>query len=313
MSHSYDPDIILNKILSGKIDKLPVLPTSVNNVLELLNSSDSKYEDIVAAIDPTLAARFLQASNTAFYGRHIDSIQYAVRILGYSTMRGIVLSVSILNVFDKKEITPLFNYEKFERQAQLCAFNATTLAQLCKYEHPDKAYSVGLLHNIGKLLIAAELQEEYKKINELTKKGGISSSEAEKRVLGHSHSELGAAVMKHYELPSDIVQAVRYHDMDTLGNIPRDEEDLFELCLITREAVEITDRLKLQGHSVITEIVKEREKIVNNIRDGIEQTSRQLFESPRQQVLPVLLLQASSILINILRNSYKFRVREIVK
>ncbi|MBW2646170.1 MAG: HDOD domain-containing protein [Deltaproteobacteria bacterium] len=311
MSHSYDPDIILNKTLSDKIEKLPALPTSINNILELLNKLDSEYEDIVAAIDPTLAARFLQASNAAFYGRHIDSIQYAVRVLGYSTMRGIVLSVSLLNVFEKKQITPLFNYEKFERQAQLCAFNATTLAQLCKYEHPDKAYSVGLLHNIGKLLIAAELQEGYKKINELTKKGGMSSSEAEKRVLGHSHSELGAAVMKHYELPSDIVQAVWYHDMDTLGNIPRDDEDLFELCLITREAVEITDRLKLPGHSVITEIVQEQENIADDIRDGIEQTSRHLLESPRKQVLPELLLQASSVLINILRNRYKFRVRDV--
>ncbi len=311
MSYSYDPDIILNKTLSDKIEKLPALPTSINKVLELLNKSDSKYEDIVAAIDPTLAARFLQASNAAFYGRHIDSIQYAVRVLGYSTMRGIVLSVSLLNVFEKKQITSLFNYEKFEQQAQLCAFNATTLAQLCKYEHPDKAYSVGLLHNIGKLLIAAELQEEYEKINDLTKAMGMSSSEAEKAVLGHSHSELGAAIMKHYELPSDIVQAVWYHEMDTLGNIPQDDEDLFELCLITREAVEITDRLKLPERSVITEIVQERENIANNIRDGIEQTSRHLLESPRKQVLPELLLQASSALISILRDRYKFRLRDV--
>lgn len=99
-----------------------------------------------------------------------------------------------------------------------------------------------MLHNIGELIIAVYFSDSRDKIDSLIGSKNISISEAEREILGVSHAEIGALVLKRFNLSQDICDAVKYHDLED-RIIP--EGSNYQMELISREAVRIVERFDL--------------------------------------------------------------------
>jgi HD-like signal output (HDOD) protein len=91
------------EFVESKINKLPLIDSEVVGIIMLLNNPASNYEQIVEKLSPSLAARFLNIANSAYYGgREVRSINYAVKLLGYGKMKDILITSILMDHFTKR-------------------------------------------------------------------------------------------------------------------------------------------------------------------------------------------------------------------
>ena len=161
--------------ISAQINKLPLVDSEVVDIITLLNNPASNFKQIVQKLSPSLATRFLNIANSAYYGgREVRSIDYAVKLLGYDKMKDILITTII------KQLEALFT-------------------------EPT-------LQNIANLVIAVYFKDHQPKIVALKKTKRLPSCQAERQILGMSHGEVGAMVLQRFKVPQDICDAVRFHD-----------------------------------------------------------------------------------------------------
>ena len=177
------------KVTLDKIEKqvrnLPLIDSAVVKIITLLNNPDSNFEQIVERLSPDLTARFLNMANTAYYGREVRSTAFAVKLLGFSKMKDILITSILMDHFTRRLID--FNFDRFMNQAQFCAAVARILGEILEFSQLDDLFTVASLQNIGKLVIAVYFKDEHKQIIALKQSQDISTREAEKQILGISH------------------------------------------------------------------------------------------------------------------------------
>lgn len=289
------PDI---EAIKAKIHNLPMVDTDVYGLIALLNNPATNFEQIVRKISPGVATRFLTIANSAYYGREVRTIQHAVRLLGFTEMRQVLVTSVMLEHFVRQLDVSTFNFQKFQSQAQFCAVVARALGQIMNYDQASDLFTVALLHNIGKLIIAVYFKEAHREIVDLKLNGKLSSREAEMQVLGTTHAELGAEMLVHFKIPPDICDAVRYHDSYERDVPP---EGNYQLELISREATRIVGQFRLPDHieamalndRLQRTIVMGREMFREGMRTGLvskgfKENFTQLLEQSSQLVYQAL-------------------------
>jgi putative nucleotidyltransferase with HDIG domain len=208
-----------------KVTDVPTLPTSVLEVLQLLEYSDCSVTDLVKVInrDPSMAAKVLKIANSSFYGfRHsIGTINQAITILGFSTLKNALLSMSVFDLFSNVhkgiDLPGLWTHSVGTATA------AKILAQRLRYPNGEKAYTAGLLHDIGKIIIANYLPAAALEAINMSTVQKVKLESAELHILGATHADVGAWLLNRWKLPSHTVDAVRLHHQPTLS------QDNFEL------------------------------------------------------------------------------------
>jgi len=227
----------------AKVDlrSLPLIQGKVFETISLLDDPDSDFYQVIDQLSPDITAKFIEIAGSSLYGQKIRSIDHAVRLLGYKQMRQILATSILVNQLSQSS-SKSFKLDKFHKQAQLCAGIALCLGRIVGY--PDKAqlFTVSLFNNIGKLIIAVYFTEEYEAIVDLKHHEGVSSNEAEKRILGLNHAEIGALVLKQCHLPPEVYNAVRFHEDETLSI---SDNEQFQLFLILRKASDLANRFSL--------------------------------------------------------------------
>ena len=200
------------------IRKLPSLPEIATKLMEVVNSPDTSADDAASLIkkDLALTSTVLRMANSAFYGmpRTISSVSSAVVILGFNTIRSIVLSASILKVFSSKGRVEGFNHQRFWRHSILCAIGAKLIAKQLMHIlmlDPESAFCAGILHDIGKLIFEQYVPEDYTKACQYAVNNKISLVKAEKEVMGITHTEIGNIISDKWALPLDLENALVYH------------------------------------------------------------------------------------------------------
>jgi HD-like signal output (HDOD) protein len=197
--------------ISNKNNKLPLVDSEVVDIITLLNNPASNFKQIVEKLSPSLAARFLNIANSAYYGgREVRSIDYAVKLLGYAKMKDILITSILVDHFTKR--LKDFDFNKFLTQAQFCAAVAKVLGEMLNFKQLEDLFTVATLQNIGKLVIAVYFKDQHRQIIALKKAKGLPSCQAEQQILGMSHGEVGAIVLQRFKVPQDICDAVRFHD-----------------------------------------------------------------------------------------------------
>ncbi len=212
------------KSVIGRLGKLPSLPAIYFQLNAALESPDTSAEDVgsIVANDPAMTAKLLQFVNSAFFGvpRAITHPAEAVQILGYGTVRSLVLAHHVFASFEKS--TPgHFNIERLWQHSLKCGLTAKGIAERESFDHArvDEAFVSGLLHDIGKLTLAACLPEEYEKALKLAHHAGISMRDAEQVVFGTTHAEVGAYLIGLWGLPATIVEAIALHHEPGRSNV----------------------------------------------------------------------------------------------
>ena len=258
---------VINMIVKGTISKieekvqnLPLIDSAVFKIITLLNNPASNFDQIVDRLSPDLTTRFLIIANSAYYGREVRSIAYAVKLLGYSKMKDILITSILMDHFTRRLAD--FNFDRFMNQAQFSAAVAKVLGEILEFTRSEDLFTVASLQNIGKLVIAVYFKEQHKQIVALKKSDGLSTRQAEKHVLGISHGEIGAIVLKRFRVPRDICEAVQFHDTSD-EHFPGQTDS--HLPYITREAARIVGRFSLPEDMQPQELV---ERLSNTIRAG---------------------------------------------
>ncbi|NOY77225.1 MAG: HDOD domain-containing protein [Calditrichaeota bacterium] len=204
------------KALVNHIYDLPTLPTTIAKLLELIDNPRSTAYQVGQMIseDQVLTAHVLKLANSAYYGfsRRIKTIPLAIVVLGYETLKNVLLTVSIIDRFSRQPNGLRFDFSLFWDHTLATAVASKVLARDVGYQLTGEAFVAGLLHDLGKLILSQYLPEEFSKIYRLSFQNREPMYNMEKRMLkGVTHAEVGAWLAEHWHLPGSLVQAIRYH------------------------------------------------------------------------------------------------------
>jgi len=217
--------------------QLPVIPVVVQKMIDTLKSEDADLQPLVAQIrvDPVISARVLRLANSGFYGsrRSIGSIDDAVRMIGTRALRTLVISAGISGAFPK---VPGIELKDFWRHALMTA-SANALLARHAGENTDHAYSAGLLHRIGQLMIHIAFPRVAEELAREGRELGLSERIAlELSKLNVSHCEVGAELAARWNFPDDISRALHHYSQPH-------QPDTTRLARLTNVAAQIASEI----------------------------------------------------------------------
>ncbi len=196
------------------IRDLPTFPSTALEVMRLASDADNSAAELSRIIskDPPLAVRILKVANSPYYGfaRKISTIEWAIVALGFETLRETVLSLTLIDLFRGAGLK-YFDPRLFWRHAEDTASASRAIAKETRYRLPGEAYTAGLLHDIGTLVLYKYFGEDFEEIQRLIHEENVQQSQAELAVIGASHGEVGAWLANRWSFPPYFVEAIRYH------------------------------------------------------------------------------------------------------
>ncbi|MGK5010124.1 HDOD domain-containing protein [Janthinobacterium sp. MDB2-8] len=207
-----------------QIQELPSLPVVV---LELLSSMDQDDTDVhVLAqkieLDQALAAKTLRIANSSFYGMQskVTSIPQAVSVLGFHSIRTVVTACALTGSF--APVNGGFDFQAFWRHSLATAIAARLLAPHLRV-NPETAFTAGLLHDLGTLVLVTRFPAEHALVRSYRQAHDCQMADAELAVIGIDHAQVGSALAAYWKFPEAIQQAVAdHHAIDRLeaGGLP---------------------------------------------------------------------------------------------
>jgi len=208
-----DPVVCRQKALRGLGDLPPFSPV-LNKLMASLASEDVSFGQLAELIekDTVLAGNVLRLVNSALYGRRgtISSVRHAVSLIGLAKLRNTVMTLSVSRLWAYSRSPKGWPAARFNLHGVAAAVMADLLAQRVPAEFPEGGFVAGLLHDIGLLLIATSMPQEFAEIRRLHSDEGMPLEEAERAVLGTDHADISAAALSRWNLPVSIQTAVRY-------------------------------------------------------------------------------------------------------
>jgi len=190
---------------------LPTIPIVATKVMQMIEMDNITVEDIanVVTTDPAVAARVLKIANSAFYGcqRQIQTISGAIVVLGFNTLRSLVVAASVKEVYKPFGLT-----EKMLWDHSLGAGLASRIiATSTRKANPEEAFLAGLLHDIGKTIMNSLDRDKFQIVMQRCYNEGIFFEEAEESVFTFRHDDVGAMVVKKWNFPESLVTAILHH------------------------------------------------------------------------------------------------------
>jgi len=206
--------------LVERMGDLPTLPSVLITINKLLANPRTSANEVGAAIssDQVIAAKVLKLVNSAFYGfpGKVNTITHAIVILGFSTVKNIVLTTSIMGALDSRKSVGHFDLMSFWRHSVATGSIARLVAREIGYRGHEEAFIAGPLHDIGKLVLALHAPEEFNACIEQASHKECLFFDAEKQLLGVTHTDLGRWLKDRWNLPRDISCVMEYHHCSPL-------------------------------------------------------------------------------------------------
>jgi HD-like signal output (HDOD) protein len=207
------PPALKQKAL-GALAELPPFPAILTRLIASLTGetvSFSKLGDLIEK-DAVIVANLLHVVNSALYARRgtINSVRHALSLLGIDKVRNAVLGMSVTRLWSKVAMPPSWSMARFNLHSSDTAILSDLLAQRLPVDYPEGAFVAGLLHDVGRMLIARALPAEHERILALYV-SGAPYLDCENQVLGWTHPELSADALAFWNLPQAISAAVRNH------------------------------------------------------------------------------------------------------
>jgi len=181
---------------------------------EAVNTPSSTIQDIseIVKTDPSLVANVLKVVNSPYYGirSKVDTISRAISIIGLDDLYNIITTVVAVNSFSKIA-THLVKPATFWRHSFCTAILAKKIAGLCNVLHTERLYVVGLLHDIGSLILYSTFPEESEEIIKIADGDEEVHYRTEKEKLGFTHADIGAELLKQWGLPDVLTETIKQH------------------------------------------------------------------------------------------------------
>jgi putative nucleotidyltransferase with HDIG domain len=195
---------------------LPTPPETYLRLTETLNSPYADLEDVgrIVEQDPGLSTKLLHIVNSAQFGisRQIVTPTEAVQILGIEVLKALMLGVKAFSYYDENPFIKGTFKDLWTHSLEM-AVAARKLAVLEKLstEACEECFLAGLLHDIGKLILAANAERQYQLVLDLSKKAAIPLHQAEVGIFGCTHAQIGAYLLALWGVPDSVIRAVELH------------------------------------------------------------------------------------------------------
>jgi len=210
MTHNFIEDV---KALVD--DSIPTPARIVGEVIRTAYDADSSAADLAAVIerDPTLTAKILKIANSAYYGAatNITSLKRSVVVLGFDTIKELVTTVATVHYFFRSESASKIDLVGLWQHSVGTAKATQLLSSRLNKERPDVMYTVGLLHDIGKILLALSFPDNYMDVISMVKKKKFRLLHAEQILLNTDHSMIGKVLCDLWNLPQALSDAILFH------------------------------------------------------------------------------------------------------
>jgi HD-like signal output (HDOD) protein len=204
----------LRRKIIGSIKDLPPMPKIIYKAREVMANPKSGFKEIAEVIetDQAIAAKVLQVANSAYYGLSgmVSSIHQATVVLGHKTLEQLITMVSATSLLGSHLKGYRMGSGALWQHSLAVALCSRLIAQDRAPSLENDAFSVGLIHDAGKLALDKYILERKAEVDQALKTG-INFLEVEKRVLGFDHTELASDLCTKWKLPENHVSAMRYH------------------------------------------------------------------------------------------------------
>lgn len=191
-----------------RIKNLPTVPSIVAKISHLVENPETSAAEVgrLIAQDQVLSAKVLRMANSAFFGmsRKISSIPSALMILGFDVVKGLVLTSSVFDMI-QKSMAGLWEHSIG------CAAASGAVATALGRDDAEEILVAGLLHDLGKVVLALNMPEEMDRVREKVEKENLFFYEAENAVLDFHHGEIGQWLAEHWNLPESLAEPMRLH------------------------------------------------------------------------------------------------------
>jgi len=224
--------------------KLPSPSGVAMAVIELCRRDNTSVEDIGRAVraDPALSGRLIKFANSALHGsrRPVVSVPDAVRMVGISTVRQLILGFSLLGQY-RAGMCKVFDYQAFWSRSLAMAIAADALAQRVRCASPEETFTCGLLANVGGLALATLYPSEVDELLAMRPlPEGARLAELERERFATDHNELTAALLEDWQLPRIFIEAVYRHERAPESGLAEGSRERL-LCELLALAARIAD------------------------------------------------------------------------
>jgi putative nucleotidyltransferase with HDIG domain len=196
----------------SRVHTIPSLPEVVTQVVRMVNDPHSNAKAIgeLMSRDAAMAAKILRLVNSVYFSlpENVHSLDQAIAILGFKTVRSVALSISVINLFQQENIG--FNMKAFWMHGCVSACISRLVAEKIKVVDPDLAFIIGLLKDIGLVLMVEYAPEETRAIIAVARECRINLDKASCKVIDTNHAEVGAWLCQEWGLEVEVVDAVRH-------------------------------------------------------------------------------------------------------
>jgi len=229
-------DISNFKSIITKVKSLPTLPQVFHKIIETIERPESSAQDIKNIImrDQSISAKILKVANSALYGqtKEVSDISNAIILLGFDTVKSIALSISVFSIFPKTE----YNYTRFNRElfwihSMASSETAVIIGDKIGYPKKDRAFILGIVHDIGKVFLEYYFSPEYKMVIAKVREEGCLIRNAEIEILNFDHSLIGGWLAEQWNFPESILSSIKFHHR--INNAP---QEFIEEVIITHLA-----------------------------------------------------------------------------
>ncbi len=204
----------VSRLYVKKITKLPTLPVIAQEILSLTSDdliSIEKLEDVIEN-DTSISAKILSVSNSVFFGTEIPntSINNAIVRIGFNNVRNIAIGIALFTLLIKGNNSgPLSNRKLFKHSISV-GLISKIVAEFLDFFEKDEVFLCGLLHDIGLLLMNSYMEDAYYTVvNEFKNESFLC--DAEKKVLGYTHADIGLWLAEQWKLPEKVRNSIFFH------------------------------------------------------------------------------------------------------
>jgi putative nucleotidyltransferase with HDIG domain len=198
-----------------KIKEIPTLPTIVFELNQHLQNPESSIAKVSETIekDQAMSLKILKLVNSAFYGfqSKVSDVKNAVVLLGFNAVRNAIISVSVINALPKTLLFQDFEMIEFWKHSLAVAVTSKNIAQKAGMDSADNCFVGGLLHDVGKVIMAQYFKDEFVKVWTRMQKEFLPFYDAEQKELAVDHTKIGAYLAERWKLPRGLNDAIRWH------------------------------------------------------------------------------------------------------
>ena len=264
-----------NRNFLASIQNLPSIPVVMMEVTNLLanpNTSAGELGKIISK-DQGLVTKILRVANSPLYGlpRKVSTIEFAIVILGFTHIKNIVVALSAFEAFNSKN-DEKWDRKKFWAHSIMTATVAKNISEEIGYRKSGEAFIAGLLHDLGVSVIQRFFAKQFKEVIDLVENQKMRYLNAELKVLGLSHGEIGQYLSERWNLPESLGETIQHHHK------PSESEDHKVVASIVHLADYLTQRFNVAAFDWDNEMEFD-ENIIDILRLGDEQNLNNIILS----------------------------------